>query len=93
MRVVERFDSLQLNQQCVLDQQVWKVLADQHAVVDTDARLLHNREAHRTQFLRLRVLIDFFQKPDAKHIEHRERAADHMPRQTSCLPSFRIDNI
>jgi hypothetical protein len=64
MRVVERFDSLQLNQQCVLDQQVCKVLADQHAVVvHGDATLLHNREARRTQFMRQRVLIDFSKNP------------------------------
>lgn len=44
VRVVQGFDGLQLNQKCVLDQQVHDVLADHHVfVMHPDATSLHNR--------------------------------------------------
>jgi hypothetical protein len=71
VQIVQYFDRLQFNHKHVFDQQVGEVLAnDQVIVIHFDAT-----------FICERILIDLFQEPDTKCIEHGERAADHTPRQ------------
>jgi hypothetical protein len=55
--------------------------------------LLHNREAGGTQFKRQRILIDRFQEPRAKRVEHGESAADHAPRQIIQLVTIRVFRV
>ena len=80
MRVVQCFDGLQLNQEHVIDQQVHKILAHQNVfVAHLGTVLLYGRYAGGTDFIRQCILIDLFQEPSPKRIEHSECAADHAP--------------
>ncbi len=80
MHLLKCLDSLQFNQNRVLDHQIDEILADNRATgCDSGVMLLRNGESCLTQFKRQRVLVDLLQKPGPELVQHGKCAANNGP--------------
>ena len=71
MPVIERLDRFQFDNERPLDQQVDIKRPDDHPIIyNSDPMLLHDVQPTFAQLVHQRVLINLFQKPNAKRIQN-----------------------
>ena len=81
MRLVERANRLQFNQDAIANQQVGQILANNDTVVMNSNRLLlQDRQPSLPQFMGQGIFINLLRKTSTQPIHNPECAADNDPR-------------